>query len=194
MAIVERFVMPLKHVGDYALHPPGGASVTPGKVEANPYMSMPPKDLRRMIQEQPDHKDIKKIRSALKQFERIYTYPGYPWRAQRAKRVLSNYLKISELVNPAINLPYYQDLETDQGDDEIIESLKGLYDNDNLEKFDYARQGIRPIRDIDTGVGDFTSPKESPFGEQIVKPRGDGPDPDDMECVEPPTGGPSGEF
>jgi hypothetical protein len=193
MTIVGRFVMPLKHVGDYVLAPPSGSNV-PGKVEANPYMSMPPKELRRMVQEQPDHKDIKKIRSALKQFERIYTYPGYPWRAQRAKRVLSNYLKISELVNPAINLPYYQDLETNQGQDEIIDSLKGLYDNDNLEKFDYARQGIRPIRDIDTAEGAFLNPKESPFGEQIVKPRGDGPDPDGMEYPDPPTGGPSGEF
>jgi hypothetical protein len=183
----------IKHVSDSVLHLPGGSNL-PGKVEANPYMSMPPNELRLIIQEQPDHKDIKKMISALKQFEREYTYPGYPWRTQRAKRVLSNYLKIAEQNNPAINLPYYQDLETDQGEDEILDSLEGLYDNDNAEKFDYARQGIRPVRDIDTGVGDFTSPKESPFGEQIIKPRGDGPDPDNMECVEPPTGGPSGEF
>ena len=185
--------MPLKCVSDYVLHPPSGSNV-PGKVDANPFMSMPPNELRLIIQEQPDHEDMDKIVSALKQFEREYTYPGYPWRAQRAKRVLSNYLKLAEQNNPAINLPYYQDLETDQGEDEIIDSLEGLYDNDNAEKFDYARQGIRPIRDIDTADGDFTSPKESPMGLEVVKPRGDGPDPGNLDYPDPPTGGPSGEF
>jgi len=185
--------MSLKCISDYAIHPPSGSNV-PGKVDANPYMSMPPNELRLMIQEQPDHEDIKKMISALKQYEREYTYPGYPWRAQRAKRVLSNYLKIAEQNNPAINLPYYQDLETDQGKDEIIDSLEGLYDNDNAEKPDYARQGIRPIRDIDTAEGDFTNPKESPMGLVVVKPRGDGPDPDNMDYPDPPTGGPSGEM
>jgi len=98
-------------------------------------------------------------------------------------------LKMAEVVNPAINLPYYQDLETDQGQEEIIDSLEGLYDNDNAEKFDYARQGIRPIRDIDTAEGDFLNPKESPIGGPVTRGEGDGPDPEGLEYPDPPTGG-----
>lgn len=181
-------------LADYVLHPPSGSNV-PGKVDANPYMSVPPKDLRGMIEVEQNPEEKKKMISALKQFERQYTYPGYPWRQPRAaaKRVCSRFIE-AEVNNPAINLPYYQDSETDQGDKEIIDSLMGLYDNDDNEKFDYARQGIRPVRDIDIAEGDFSSPKESPMGLVVVSPRGDGPNPDNMDYPDPPTGGPSGEF
>jgi hypothetical protein len=179
----------MKKLSDYVLHPPSGSNV-PGKQDANPFMSVPPKDLRAMIEIEQDPEEKKKMISALKQFERQYTYPGYPWRQPRAdaKRVCSRFIK-AELVNPAINLPYYQDLETDQGGKEIIDSLMGLYDNDNAEKFDYARQGIRPLVDIDTAEGDFLNPKESPFGGPITKGEGEGPDPDGLEYPNPPTGG-----
>jgi hypothetical protein len=182
--------MPLKCISDYVLAPPSGSNV-PGKIDANPYMNMPPKELRALVELEQNPEEKKKMISALKQFERQYTYPGYPWRAPRrdVKRVCTQFLKCSELVNPAINLPYYQDAETDQGTDEIIESLQGLYDNDNNERFNYQRQGIRPIVDIDTSEGAFLNPKESPIGGPVTKGQGDGPDPDGLEYPDPPTGG-----
>jgi hypothetical protein len=183
----------MKINSDYPIHVPCGSNV-PGKVDANPYMSVHPKELRRLVELEQDPEVRSKMISALKQFEREYTYPGYPWRPPRAeaKRVCSNFLKLSELVNPAINLPYYQDGETDQGTDEIIESLQGLYDNYDAEKFDVARQGIRPIVDIDTSEGDFLNPKESPIGGPVTKGDGDGPDPEGLEYSDPPTGGETG--
>jgi hypothetical protein len=181
--------MGLYHKSDYALHLPGGSSV-PGKIDANIYMQMPPKELRLLIEKEQDPEEKKKMVSALKQFERLYDGWGYPWRGQCAKRVLLSYRqRCAELVNPAINIPYYQDSEfPSQGQEEIIDGLKGLYDNDNAEKENYSRQGIRPIRDIDTGKGDFLSPTESPVG-PVVKERGDGPDPDGLDYTDPPTGG-----
>ena len=104
------------------------------------------------------------------------------------QKIVRSFKKVSEQVGPSINLPYYQDSEVPQGQEEIVDSLMGLYDNDNAERPDYARQGIRPERDIDISVGDFLTPTESPLGE-VVKPRGDGPDPDGLECQDPPTGG-----
>jgi len=183
------------HTSDYVLAPPSGSEV-PGKVDANPFMRVPPKELRVLIELEQDPVTREKMISALKQFERQYTYPGYPWRPPRseAKRVCSNFFKLSELVNPAINLPYYQDNETDQGTDEILERLQGLYDNYDAEKFDFARQGIRPLVDIDTSEGDFLNPKESPIGGPVTKGEGDGPDPQDLEYPDPPTGGDTGEI
>jgi len=181
--------MPGKYIADYAVHPQSGSNV-PGKVDANPFMNMHPNELREKIKIEQDP-DIKaQMVSALKQFERQYNGLGYPWRITRAMRILAyKMLKMAEVVNPAINLPYYQDLETDQGQEEIIDSLEGLYDNDNAEKFDYARQGIRPIRDIDTAEGDFLNPKESPIGGPVTRGEGDGPDPEGLEYPDPPTGG-----
>ncbi len=108
----------------------------------------------------------------------------------RIRRVLTSFwYKKAEISNPAINVPYYQDSEfPSQGQEEIIDSLEGLYDNDNNEKFDLARQGIRPLVDIDISEGDFLSPKDAPMGD-TVKERGDGPDPEGMEYPDPPTGG-----
>ena len=102
-------------------------------------------------------------------------------------------MKISELPVPAINVPYYQDAETPQGLEEILDSLGGLYDNYNDEKFDYYRQGERPRRDSPFNDGNFSNPNDPPMGD-VVKERGDGSDPEGMECVEPPTGGDMGAY
>lgn len=174
---------------DFALNVPSGSSV-PGKIDANKYMNVNPKELRLLIIKEQDPEEKAKMTRALKMFERQFDGWGYPWKSLRAKKVISSYRNlISEVVNPAINLPYYQDSEfPPQGQEEIIDSLKGLYDNYDAEKFDYARQGIRPLRDIDIGDGDFLSPTESPIG-PVVKDRGDGADPEGMEYPYPPTGG-----
>jgi hypothetical protein len=157
--------------------------------EANPYLSVPPKELRLLIEKEQDPEKKKQMISALKQYERQYVYPGYPYKAPQIMKVLSKFrVRCAELANPAINMPIYQDSETDQGQEEIIDSLKGLYDNDNAQREDYARQGLRPLVDIDISEGDFLSPKESPMG-PAVKERGDGPDPDGMDYADPPTGG-----
>ena len=178
----------MKIKSDYTFHSPGGCSNVPGKVDANPYVQYPPQELRKMLERENDAEEKKKMLSALKQWERIYVFPGYPHR-QAANRVARRHkTRLAELPNPAINLPYYQDSETPQGFDEIVDSLGGLYDNDNNERFDYKRHGERPLRDIDIGEGDFLTPKDPPIGDS-VKERGDGPDPEDMENPFPPTGG-----
>ena len=107
-----------------------------------------------------------------------------------ARRMLFSFRsKEAELINPAINIPYYQDSETpSQGQEEIIDSLKSLYDNDDEVRVDYNRQGLRPLRDIDTAEGDFLTPSESPTG-VILKERGDKPDPGSLDYAIPPTGG-----
>jgi hypothetical protein len=177
----------MKIESDYTFHSPGGSNV-PGKIDANPYVQYPPQELRRMIKIEEDIDERKKMLSALKQWERIYMFPGYPHR-RTANKVVHQYLeKMAELPYPAINLPYYQDSETPQGFGEIIDGLMGLYDNDDNKRFDYKRQGERPLRDVDINEGDFLSPKESPMGDP-VKDKGDGPDPANMENPFPPTGG-----
>jgi hypothetical protein len=172
---------------DYPIHPPGGSNV-PGKVEANPYIFYPPKVLREMIPTEQDEEEKAKMVSALKQYERIYTYPGYPWRM--ARKVAANFLKVAEVPYPSLNIPYYQDAERTQGDIEIYDSLRGLYDNEDNIRLDYNRQGERPVRD-DIDESAFLNPKEPPFGDS-VKERGSGPDPEGMETCEPPTGGEMG--
>jgi hypothetical protein len=171
---------------DYTFHPPSSGSNVPGKIDANPYLQYPPQELRKLLEKEQEPEEKKKMISALKQWERIYTYPGYPHRKRQAARVARRH--IAEMPYPAINLPYYQDSETPQGLDEIIDSLGGLYDNDDNKRFDYKRDGERPIRDIDIGKGDFLTPTEPPIGDS-VKERGDGPDPINMENPFPPTGG-----
>jgi hypothetical protein len=173
---------------DYTFHSPGGGSEVPGKIDANPYLQYPPQDLRKMLETEEDPEEKKKMNSALKQWERIYVFPGYPHR-KAASRVARRHMRVlAELPNPAINLPYYQDAETPQGFDEIVDSLGGLYDNDNNKRFDYKRHGERPLRDVDINEGDFLSPIEPPIGD-AVKDHGDGPDPEGMENPFPPTGG-----
>lgn len=55
-------------------------------------------------------------------------------------------------------MPYYNDAEVSEGYEGILDSLRGPYDNYDMIRFDYERQGERPIRDIDIGKGDFLSP------------------------------------
>jgi len=168
----------------FLVHPPVGGSNVPGKVDANPFLNMDPKELEQLLLKEQDVETKKKMISALKQLRYLS-----PHRKAMSSRIISKFRsRRSEVVNPAVNLPYYQDSETDQGQEEIVDSLKGLYDNDNAEKFDYARQGIRPLVDIDISEGDFLTPKESPMG-PAVKERGDGPDPDGLDYADPPTGG-----
>ncbi len=176
-----------KRKSDYTFHAPGGSNV-PGKIDANPYMQYPPQELRRMIEIEEDIDEKKKMLSALKQWERIYVFPGYPHRQAASKVARRHLKKIAEMPNPAINLPYYQDSETPSGLGEIIDSLGGLYDNDNNKRFDYKRHGERPLRDVDINEGDFLSPIEPPIGD-TVKDKGDGPDPEGLEYPDPPTGG-----
>jgi hypothetical protein len=174
-------------VSDYAFHPPSGSNV-PGKVDANPFMNCTPNELRRMIKTEGNPEKKQKMLSALKQWERQYTFPGYPYRQSPFKVAIKYIKKLAEIPAPAINVPYYQDAETPSGLGEVIDSLYGLYDNDNNEKFDYKRHGERPIRDVDMAEGDFSNPKEPSIGD-VVKERGDGPDPINMDYPFPPTGG-----
>jgi len=180
----------LQVTADYTFHPPSGSSL-PGMTDANIYMTYPPNDLRKLVESETDVEELKKIESALKQWERQYSYPGFPWRkerlADRIRSVAANLIKYSEIVGPAQNIPYYQDAEVPEGFEGIMEGDRGQYDNDNMVRFDISRQGIRPDRDIDTGKGDFLSPKD-PIMPDSVKPRGEGPDPE-IEYPFPPTGG-----
>jgi hypothetical protein len=184
---------------DYVLHPPSGSSY-PGKEDPNPYIYYPPSELRRLVESEKDPDKLAKIKSALKQWERVYVYPGYPWRlAAKLRRIAHRMLKMAEYPNPpAINLPYYQDAEVPEGFESVMQGLRSQYDNYNRKRFDYNRQGERPLRDIDTGRGDFLSPSEGVFdtstnGKGTVWPRGQGPSPD-IEYPFPPTGGNLGGF
>jgi hypothetical protein len=172
---------------DYTFHTPGGSSV-PGKIDFNIYMTYPPEDLRHLLESEKDVEELKKIESALKQWERQYSYPGYPWKkvADQLRVVATELMKYSEIVGPAQNIPYYQDMETPEGYEGIMEGDRGQYDQDNMVRFDIPRQGIRPVRDIDTGEGGFLNPHDPIMTD--VKPRGDGPSPE-IEYPFPPTGG-----
>lgn len=170
---------------DYTYHPPSGSNY-PGKEEANPYIFYPAFELRRLIETEKDSEELKKMKSALKQWERIYRYPGYPFVVSSNIRKVANYLlRLSEYTHPSINLNYYQDSEVPQGFESVLEGLKGLYNNYDMRKFDYSRQGERPLQDV--LKGDFLSPSEPPIGD-TVKERGEGPNPD-VEYPFPPTGG-----
>jgi len=188
----------LSHVhADYILHPPSGSSY-PGKEEANPFIFYPPSELRRLLETTKNVEDAMKIKKALKQWERQYIdCIGYPWRNQMrraAQRVVTAHLKKrSEIVGPVINLNYYQDLETPAGFEEILDDYYDIHDNDNNIRFDYNRQGERPVRDLDQ-EGDYLTRSEGVFetsvGPQgLVTPDGAGPDPEGMEYPDPPTGG-----
>lgn len=141
---------------------------------------------------------MEKIKKALKQWERIYVDSvGYPWKSKMrrsAGRVVQAHLKRrSEIMGPAINLNFYQDAEFPAGFEEILDDYHNTHDNDNMDRFDYNRQGERPVRDTDQD-GDFLSPSEGLFetsvGPQgLVTPDGAGPDPINMEYPDPPTGG-----
>lgn len=98
---------------------------------------------------------------------------------------------LSEQVGPAQNLPYYQDAEVPEGFESALEGMQGQYDNYDNVRFDYTRQGERPLIDVDFFDGGFLAPTDGVFEYQggTVKPRGDGPDPEGMEIPFPGTGG-----
>ena len=178
-------VLPYKRA-DSIFHPPG-ASVLPGTVDANPFMTTPPDTIRALLETETDKEELLKMKSALKQWERVYSYPGYPFKkAAESLRVIARAIT-AEIENPPEQVTYYYDSEVPSGTEEILESLEGLYDNYNQKREDIPRQGERPIRDIDIGKGDFSAPHDPVVTD--VKPRGDGPDPEGLECEEPPTGG-----
>jgi len=174
-------------ISDYVFHPPSGSNL-PGTSEANPYINYPPDEIKRLLEVEKDKKEREKMKSALKQWGRIYVWPGYPFKvASLLRKIASEIWKCSEVTPQPRNIPYYFDEEQPQGYDEILDSLRNVHDNDDMVRFDYTRQGERPVRDIDIGRGDFLTPSDPLFN--AVKPRGDGPNPLDMEIVEPPTGG-----
>jgi hypothetical protein len=171
------------HRADYVFHPPTGSSV-PGKEDANPYLSFPPDSIRGLLKNETDEEKIRKMRSALKQWERQYDGRGYPFR-KMAKRIAANVIR-AELTNPPGNLNFYQDTEVPEGFESILDSLQSVHDNYNAERFDITRQGERPIPDV--LEGDFSSPSAPPVG-GVVKPLGEGPEPEGMEILFPATGG-----
>jgi len=181
----------LKKHADSILHPPQGSNV-PGKVDPNPYVYYPPADLRGLLTTVTDEEELEKIDRALNQWERQYQFPVvYPWKraANKLRLIAHNMVRLAEIVGPAQNIPYYQDAEVPSGENEVIDDDRGLYDNDNMERFDIPRQGERPDREIDTAEGDFSGPHDPIFPGVTVKPRGDGIDPEGLEYPFPPTGG-----
>jgi len=177
-------ILPYKNA-DSIFHPPGCSTLpTP---DANPFMNYPPDTIRALLETETDKDELLKMKSALKQWERVYSYPGYPWKKTAdSLRVIARAI-LAEVENPPEQVTYYYDQEVPSGTEEILESLEGLYDQYNMKRDDIPRQGERPVRDIDIGKGDFSAPHDPIVTD--VKPRGDGPDPDGMECEEPPTGG-----
>jgi hypothetical protein len=156
--------------------------------DQNPFVNYPPDDLRALLETERDEDKLELIEKALKMWERQYQYPtGYPWRRVADDlRIIAAKILVSEINPPAQNLNYYQDSEVPEGAEGIIDSLRGLSDNDNQVKDDIPRQGERPEKDI-SDSGDFSAPHDPVF--DAVKPRGDGVDPEGMEVEFPPTGG-----
>jgi hypothetical protein len=180
-----------KKISDYIFHPPSGSSV-PGKIDANPFMNYPPDDLRGLLRTQKDETELAKIKSALKQWERQCYDTGFrPFKKLSSSlRDLAMRLRKAEVVQPAQNLPYYQDIDQPEGLDSVFEGLENYHDNYDAVRFDYKRQGERPLVDLDFLNGDFLTPKDRIFEQGVVSPRGDGSDPEGMDYPFPPTGGP----
>lgn len=165
-------------VSDSIFHPPSGSSY-PGKEEANPYVFYPPEEIRRLLESEKDKDELKKMESALKQWERIYVEPiGYPYRLTQSLRCAAcKLLRLAEIEGPAQNLNYYQDAEVPEGYEGIIEEgLKNVHDNQDRKRFQIKPRVERTVRDF--GEGDFLSPSEGVFNPETVKPRGDGSEPD----------------
>ena len=173
---------------DSILHSPSGSNVPGRDEEANPYINCPPTDIREMLQTERDEAELEKMDSALKQWERIYVWPGYPFKklADRLRNIAARILRAEADPQPQ-NVPYYMDLEVPEGYEGILESLHGPSDSDNNVKFDIPRQGIRPDKDYNHDLGDFSAPKDPIMTD--VKPRGDGANPDGFDYEDPPTGG-----
>lgn len=173
-----------KRQSDYVYHPPVGSSY-PGKEDANPYIQYPPDEIRRLMDTEEDPSEYDKMKSALKQWERIYVYPWYPWRAVRALRKIARQMLAAD---QPVNVPYYHENDIGPGVDNVLNILKPTDDNDDMKRFDYNRQGERPVRDDLSG--DFTSPSEPVMnnGRGTVSPDGEGPDAE-IYYPFPPTGG-----
>lgn len=90
-----------KKVSDYVFHPPSGSSL-PGSPDANPYFFYPPEDLRRLLETEKDETELAKMRGALDQWERIYVYPGYPYRrvAAKLRSLVAKLIRLSEVNGP----------------------------------------------------------------------------------------------
>jgi hypothetical protein len=121
----------------------------------------------------------------LKQWEDKYS--SHPRkRLADCLRIVAARMMISDADPSPQNIPYYMDQEVPEGYEGILESLHGLYDNDNAVRFDISRQGERPDKDINNDLGDFSAPKDPIMTD--VKPRGDGADPDGLESPDAPGG------
>jgi hypothetical protein len=185
--------MPRVLLSDYVFHPPTGSNV-PGKEEANPYVFYPPSELRRLLESETDAGELKKMKSALKQWERLYVDQiGYPYRLTQSLRAAAGrLLKLSEISGPAQNLFQYQDSEVSEGYEGILEDgLKNLHDNDNEPRFNIKRPGERPVRDNGVDDGDFLSPSDpvvDPVRDTVL-PKGGGPDPEGLDYLEFPGSG-----
>jgi len=180
-----------KKLADSVIHPPCGSNV-PGKVDPNPYVIMVPSDLLDLLETEKDEDELEKIDSAVKQYERIYQWPGYPWRriSHELRRVAYTMIR-AEVVGPPQNPGYYRDMEVPEGGPEdTFQEEKNIHDQFNLPRFNIPGQGERPHRDVDMSIGDFSAPKDPIMTD--VKPRGEGADPDGMEVDNPPTGGETG--
>lgn len=180
--------MPLRK-SDNIFHPPSGSSV-PGKDEANPYDFCPPEEIRKLLEKATDKEKIEKMKSSLRKWERIYQYPGYPFRVAGFLRSVAR--RILAELGPAENVPYYRDQEVSDGLESALDGMKNLHDQEDMPRVDYNRQGERPLVDVDYDSGDFLTVTDPVHTPGVVSPRGDGPDPDGLECDYPPTGGDSG--
>lgn len=181
-----------ERVSDYIFHPPTGSSV-PGMAEANPYLNFPPDEIRSLVRGEQDEAKVALMLSALRQWERQFDGLCYPFRRASVARMLRRAaarVRLAEIQGPAFNMFYYQDSETPEGFESILDSgfLQNVHDNYDYERFDYTRQGERPTIDVDGLNGDYLSPSAPPLG-GVVRPQGDGPDPEGMECPLPATGG-----
>ncbi len=178
----------MQKTSDNIFHPPG-CSALPGTTDPNPYRNYPPNEIRRLMEDEKDKAELEKMKSALRQWERIYRWPGYPWRMAAAIRRLAHRILKAEVNGPhPRNMPYYNDETRPEGFGEILDSLKNVNDQEDMVRFDYNRQGERPDIDSDMSKGDLSSPRDAPLGD-VVKEKGSGPDPEGMDAVEPPTGG-----
>jgi hypothetical protein len=181
---------------DYVFHPPSGSSV-PGKVDANPYVFYPPSELRRLIESEKNADELKKIKSALKQWERLYVDQiGYPYRLTQSLRAAAyKVLRLAEISGPAQNLFQYQDAEVPEGYEGIIEEgMKNLHDRENQPRFQIKAPNERVVHDNGTDDGDFLSPSDGvadPVRDPIL-PRGQGEDPEGLDYPDMPSGGEPG--
>jgi hypothetical protein len=184
--------MPVKK-SDYVFHPPASGSSVPGKVDANPYVFYPPSELRHLVESEKDVDELKKIKSALKQWERLYVDQiGYPYKLTQSLRAAAyKLMKLAEIPGPAQNLFQYQDAEVPEGYEGIIEEgMKNLHDRENAPRFQLKAPNERVVHDNGSDDGDFLTPDDSvvdPVRDPIL-PRGQGEDPEGLDYPDTPGG------